>query len=103
MDSYYIWTIGCQMNVADSQRLGSALEQLGLSSVSHPDAADVIVLNSCVVRQSAEDKVVGNLTSMKPLKTRDPERLLALMGWKDGEQTSELAKQLPYVEVFMKP
>ncbi|GIT14051.1 MAG: hypothetical protein CM1200mP35_08710 [Chloroflexota bacterium] len=54
------------MNVADSQRLGSALEQLGLSSVSHPDAADVIVLNSCVVRQSAEDKVVGNLTSMKP-------------------------------------
>ena len=91
------------MNVADSERLGSALEQLGLNSVSHPDAADVIVLNSCVVRQSAEDKVVGNLTSMKPLKTRKPERILALMGCKVGDQTSELAKQFPYVDVFMKP
>ncbi|MEE2881446.1 MAG: tRNA (N6-isopentenyl adenosine(37)-C2)-methylthiotransferase MiaB [Chloroflexota bacterium] len=103
MDSYYIWTIGCQMNVADSQRLGSALEQLGLHSVPNPDTADVIVLNSCVVRQSAEDKVVGNLTSMKPLKSKNPERILALMGCKVGDKTSELAKQFPYVDVFMKP
>lgn len=103
MDSYYIWTIGCQMNVADSQRLGSALEQLGLHSVPNPDTADVIVLNSCVVRQSAEDKVVGNLTSMKPLKSKNPERILALMGCKVGDKTSELARQFPYVDVFMKP
>lgn len=91
------------MNVADSQRLGSALEQLGLHSVPNPDTADVIVLNSCVVRQSAEDKVVGNLTSMKPLKSKNPERILALMGCKVGDKTSELAKQFPYVDVFMKP
>ena len=91
------------MNVADSQRLGSALEQLGLHSVPNPDTADVIVLNSCVVRQSAEDKVVGNLTSMKPLKSKNPERILALMGCKVEDKTSELAKQFPYVDVFMKP
>ena len=91
------------MNVADSQRLGSALEQLGLHSVPNPDTADVIVLNSCVVRQSAEDKVVGNLTSMKPLKSKNPERILALMGCKVGDKTSELARQFPYVDVFMKP
>ncbi len=91
------------MNQADSQRLASALEQLGLHSVDRPNDADVIVLNSCVVRQSAEDKVVGNLTSMKPLKTQRPDRVLALMGCKVGAKTDDLAKQFPYVDVFMRP
>ena len=103
MESYYIWTIGCQMNQADSQRLASALEQLGLHSVDRPHDADLIVLNSCVVRQSAEDKVVGNLTSMKPLKTQRPDRVLALMGCKVGAKTDDLAKQFPYVDVFIRP
>ena len=103
MESYHIWTIGCQMNQADSQRLASALEQLGLHSVDRPHDADVIVLNSCVVRQSAEDKVVGNLTSMKPLKTQRPDRVLALMGCKVGAKTGDLAKQFPYVDVFLRP
>ena len=61
MNSYYLWTIGCQMNRADSERLESALGQMGLSSTESAKDADVIVLNSCVVRQSAEDKVVGML------------------------------------------
>ena len=91
------------MNQADSQRLASALEQLGLHSVDRPHDADVIVLNSCVVRQTAEDKVVGNLTSMKPLKTQRPDRVLALMGCKVGAKTDDLAKQFPYVDVFMRP
>ena len=63
MRSYHLWTIGCQMNTADSERLGSALEHLGLVPVDKPGDADVVVLNSCVVRQSAEEKVVGTLTS----------------------------------------
>ena len=91
------------MNQADSQRLASALDQLGLHSVDRPHDADIIVLNSCVVRQSAEDKVVGNLTSMKPLKTQRPDRVLALMGCKVGATTDDLAKQFPYVDVFMRP
>ena len=91
------------MNQADSQRLASALEQLGLHSVDRPHDADLIVLNSCVVRQSAEDKVVGNLTSMKPLKTQRPDRVLALMGCKVGAKTDDLAKQFPYVDVFIRP
>ena len=59
MDTYNIWTIGCQMNKADSERLGSALDQMSLSSVESPELADVIVINSCVVRKSGEDKVTG--------------------------------------------
>ena len=91
------------MNKADSERLGTALEQLGLHPVDRASDADVIVLNSCVVRQSAEDKVVGSLTSMAPLKTKQPERVLALMGCMVGSQTTELRKRFPYVDVFMRP
>jgi tRNA-2-methylthio-N6-dimethylallyladenosine synthase len=54
---YHIWTEGCQMNVADSQRVASALERLGYGVTSRPAEADVIVLNTCVVRQSAEDRL----------------------------------------------
>ena len=108
MESYYLWTIGCQMNTADSQRLGTALEQLGLRAVADPADADVIVLNSCVVRQQAEEKVVGTLTSLKPLKKRPtniekPDRVFALMGCMVGPETSELKRRFPHVDVFMRP
>ena len=103
MDTFYIWTIGCQMNKADSERLGSALEQMGLSPVDNAKAADVIVLNSCVVRQGAEDKVVGNLWMVNPLKKQRPDRVLALMGCMVGPKTDELEKRFPDVDLFMQP
>lgn len=103
LSSYFIWTIGCQMNVADSERLESALLQLGLKNSLQPQDADVIVLNSCVVRQSAEDKVVGMLSSLKPLKSHRPDRVVALMGCMVGHDSGALKKQFPYVDVFMRP
>ena len=103
MDSYYLWTIGCQMNQADSDRLAGALEQMGLRSVSRPEQADVIVLNSCVVRQGAEDRVVGSLTSLKPLKTKNPDKVLALMGCMVGPKQDELKARYPYVDFFLRP
>ena len=103
MNSYHIWTIGCQMNTADSERLASALEQLGLESADSAQEADVVVLNSCVVRQSAEDKVVGNLGAVSRLKKQDPDRVIALMGCMVGPKSDQLAKRFPYVDVFMRP
>ena len=103
MESFHIWTIGCQMNKADSQRLGSALEQLGLREVGTANEADLVVLNSCVVRQQAEDKVVGNLTWMKPWRSEDPDRVVALMGCMVGSKTDELARRFPFVDLFMPP
>ena len=103
MRSYYIWTIGCQMNKADSERLESALGQMGLAPKASPREADLIVLNSCVVRQSAEDRVVGMLTSLKPLKLRQPDRVVALIGCMVGPRTGALEAQFPYVDVFMPP
>ena len=91
------------MNKADSDRLESALIQLGLKPTQAPRDADVVVLNSCVVRQSAEDKVVGMLSSLKPLKLGDPDRIVALMGCMVGPKTDTLQARFPYVNVFMRP
>ncbi len=103
MRSYYIWTIGCQMNKADSERLESALGQMGMSSTDSPEEADVVVVNSCVVRQSAEDKVGGMLWSLKPLKRDDPDKVVALMGCMVGPKTADLEKRFPHVDAFMRP
>ena len=59
MPLYHIWTIGCQMNKAESERLGSLFEQIGYQPTATVDNADLILLNSCVIRQSAENKVVS--------------------------------------------
>ncbi len=102
--NYHIWTEGCQMNVADSQRVASALEHLGYQAVGKADQADVIVLNTCVVRQSAEDKAVGRLFSLRPLKERNPELVVNLMGCLVGVKGHEhLQKRFPFVDVFSPP
>ena len=103
MTSYHIWTVGCQMNKADSERMGAGLEQLGLQWSQDPKNADVIVLNSCVVRQQAEERVVGMLTSLKPWKQRFPDKTLALMGCMVGPKKDDLLKRYPYVDLFMQP
>lgn len=92
------------MNVADSQRVGSALERLGYQSTSQPDEANVIVLNTCVVRQKAEDKAVGRLHSLKPLKVRQPDLVINLMGCMVGVKgTQRLQERFPFVDVFSPP
>jgi tRNA-2-methylthio-N6-dimethylallyladenosine synthase len=103
MQTYHIWTIGCQMNTADSERLGSALEQLGLTAVPRPADADVVVLNSCVVRQSAEDKVTGTLNLTQPLRKKRPDSVLALTGCMVGPRTEDLQKRFPHVDLFLRP
>ncbi|MFN8427606.1 MAG: hypothetical protein U0X87_15280 [Anaerolineales bacterium] len=101
---YHIWTEGCQMNVADSQRVGSSLEHLGYQFTETIEEADVIVLNTCVVRQSAEDKAIGRLTSLLPLKRQNPNLVINLMGCMVGVRGAEkLREKLPYVDVFSPP
>ena len=92
------------MNVADSQRLGSALERLGYEFTGKAEEADVIVLNTCVVRQSAEDKATGRLSSLRPLKTKNPNLVVNLMGCLVGIRDNEkLRLRFPFVDVFSPP
>jgi len=91
------------MNKADSDRLGSALDQLGLTPSNSRTEADIVVLNTCVVRQNAEDKAVGTLTSLKPNKEANPEKIIALMGCMVEPKTEPLERRFPFVDVFMRP
>ena len=92
------------MNVADSQRVASALEHLGYSVTPRPEEADVIVLNTCVVRQSAEDKAYGRLNSLRPLKEKNPHLVINLMGCLVGIRNNDaLRKRFPFVDVFSPP
>lgn len=102
--TYNVRTWGCQMNEADSQRLASELERLGLSHTEDSDAADVIILNTCVVRQSAEDKVYGRLGQLKVLKEAFPNKVIGLMGCLVGVRDPlPLRQRFPFVDVFMPP
>ena len=101
---YHIWTIGCQMNVADSRRLATALERLGYARSACAEDADVVVLNTCVVRQQAEDKVYGRLSSLWPLKARRPELVVGLMGCLVGAGDSgPLGERFPWIDALMPP
>lgn len=101
---YHLWTIGCQMNLSDSQRVGSELEKLGYIYSHSYRQADVVVINTCVVRQSAEDKATGFLWSLKPLKQNQPDKVIALMGCMVGVKGGDgLKKTFPHVDVFMPP
>lgn len=92
------------MNVADSQRVASALERLGYRPTAQAEQASVIVLNTCVVRQSAEDKAYGRLSSLRPLKERRPDVVINVMGCLVGFKGNlQLLRAFPYVDVFSPP
>lgn len=98
MPRYHIWTIGCQMNKADSERIAAYLERVGYSPAPRPAGADIVLLNSCVVRQSAEDKVVHKLESLK-----SREGILALTGCMVDSDINGLRERFPHVDLFFTP
>ncbi|MBN1161489.1 MAG: MiaB/RimO family radical SAM methylthiotransferase [Dehalococcoidales bacterium] len=103
MPTYHIWTIGCQMNKAESERIAARFEELGYLEAKSANEADLIVLNSCVVRQSAEDRVFNKLHDLKHFKKERPEILLALTGCMVDSDTGRLHRNYPYVNYFFKP
>ena len=92
------------MNTADARRLARSLEALGYAPSKTAEEADVIVLNTCVVRQSAEDKALGRLSSLKSLKQQNPRLVINLMGCLVGIYGNPaLQKRFPWVDVFSAP
>ncbi len=101
---YYIWTVGCQMNEADSERIARALQDRGLVEASSAEQADVVVLNTCSVRQAAEDKALGKVGSLRPLKLARPDLIIGFGGCMVAPDTVDtLRRKLPYVDVFFPP
>jgi len=101
---YHFWITGCQMNYADARRVATGLEHLGYQVTPTIDEADVIVLQTCTVRQQSEDKAYGRLYSLRPLKEKHPDKTIAVMGCVVGVRGNEaLEKSFPFVDVFMEP
>jgi tRNA-2-methylthio-N6-dimethylallyladenosine synthase len=103
-NSYHVTTFGCQMNEADSQRLQSELEKLGLHAEPVWEKADVLVVNTCVVRQGAEDKALSYLNMLKPYKQQNPNLVVGVMGCLVGVRgNTPLKRNFPWIDVFMAP
>ncbi len=98
---YYIETFGCQMNVRDSETLAGILEQNGYCSADTKESADVILYNTCCVREHAEKRVFGNIGALREWKEADPERILAICGCMMQQRAvaERLFKRFPYVDI----
>jgi tRNA-2-methylthio-N6-dimethylallyladenosine synthase len=91
------------MNMSDSERLGAGMNGLGLERCDVAEDADVVVLNTCVVRQSAEDTATGMLGKLKKVKDRHPDRMIVVMGCMVGPSDSELRRRFPQVDLWARP
>jgi len=98
----HIKTYGCQMNVYDSARMADVLAPLGYCPVDSPDGADLVILNTCHIREKAAEKVFSELGRLKPLKDRDG-TLLAVAGCVAQAEGEAILARAPYVDVVLGP
>jgi tRNA-2-methylthio-N6-dimethylallyladenosine synthase len=97
--TYQIRTLGCQMNVHDSERLAGQLESVGYRP-TEPDAApDLVVFNTCAVRENADNKLYGNLSQLVPAKKANPDMQIAVGGCLAQKDRGEIVKRAPWVDV----
>ena len=83
---YHIVTFGCQMNVHDSEKIAGILEQMGYSVCDKREDADIIVFNTCAVREGAEDRALGNIGNLKKMKKANPNKIIAVCGCMTQQQ-----------------
>lgn len=100
---YHLWISGCQMNDADARQLADALDGAGFQAVRRFEEADAVILFTCSVRQSAENRVHGQLGHLKGLKTRRPEMVICVAGCMAGVDPAELRRRYPFVDLFASP
>ena len=98
---YYIYTYGCQMNVHESEKLAGILQDKGYTQASTADNADVIVFNTCCIRESAEQKIMGNIGAVKPIKKRNKDLIVAVCGCmsQQKEMATTLRKKFPFIDI----
>jgi len=100
-DRYYIETWGCQMNVLDADKMSGALERSGYVRVGSPDQADVVLLNTCSIREKAKEKVFSELGRLKPVKDARPHVILGVCGCVAQQEGAEIFTRAPYVDFVL--
>ena len=101
--NYHLWTIGCQMNVADSERIARTLHDHGHVPVATPEDADVVLLTSCTVRQGAENRLWGELRRLGQLKQARPDVVVAVTGCVTDGNVDGFLKRAPVVDLYVNP
>lgn len=100
---FYIETYGCQMNVADTELIAGVLVGQGYHPVETEDEADVVLLNTCAVREKAEERIFGRLGWLKSAKARRPELIIGVTGCMSEHLKEALVKRAPYVDLVLGP
>src|SRR5919198_3442334 len=100
---YHVPTFGCQMNAHDSERIKGMLESLGLGEAVSQDEADVIVFNTCTVREKPDQRFAAHLAQAAALKKRDPDKVIAVGGCYAEAQRERIFSLYPYVDVAFGP
>ncbi|HEX8066288.1 MAG TPA: tRNA (N6-isopentenyl adenosine(37)-C2)-methylthiotransferase MiaB [Thermoleophilaceae bacterium] len=101
--TYHVTTFGCQMNEHDSERMKGMLESLGYAEVGERDAADLILFNTCSIRESADNRLIGHLGEAKRLKSEDPSRVIGVGGCWAQSLKDEVFERFPFVDVAFGP
>ncbi|MBU0507390.1 tRNA (N6-isopentenyl adenosine(37)-C2)-methylthiotransferase MiaB [bacterium] len=101
--SVYIRTYGCQMNVSDSQTIESLLNEAGYSFANSPDEADVVLINTCAVREHAETRALGQLADLARLKKTKPHTVIGILGCVAQARRREILDAMPYVDIVVGP
>ena len=98
---YLVITYGCQMNIHESEKLSGMLEELGYQKTDKKEDADIIVFNTCCIRQGAEDRAFGNIGALKPLKKKNKNLIIAVCGCmtQQKDRVEKLEKTYPFVDI----
>lgn len=99
---YLVITYGCQMNIHESEKLCGMLEELGFEKTDKKEDADIIVFNTCCIRQGAEDRAFGNIGALKPLKKKNKNLIIAVCGCmtQQKDRVEKLEKTYPFVDII---
>lgn len=100
---YFTITYGCQMNESDTERINGQLAELGYTEAAAMEDADVIIMNTCSIRQNAEEKVYGKMGEIKKLKAKNPHLLLGIMGCMAQENKKKLIARMPLIDFVLGP
>ena len=103
MKKYFIITYGCQMNVHESEKIAGMLSEIGYVSAAALEEADVVVFNTCCIRDTAEKRAYGNIGALKPLKKTNPSLLIAVVGCMTQQKggADALASKFPFVDIIL--
>jgi tRNA-2-methylthio-N6-dimethylallyladenosine synthase len=102
---YFVRTYGCQLNENDSEKISGMLESMGYTATDEMKDADIIVFNTCTIRENANDKIFGNLGIVNHIKKKDPDKVLVLCGcmMKEDHNKQKVLSKYKFVDIIFGP